>query len=1196
MLKFEALDIIGFKSFAEKTHVAFDDRVTCVVGPNGCGKSNLSDAIAWVLGAQNARNLRSERMEDVIFNGTAARKPSGLAEVTLTVRRTDENPIVLDEIELTEERLEITRRLYRSGESVYLINQRRCRLKDIHLFLDAAGLGLASYALIAQGNIESFLSSKPMDRRAIIEEAAGILGYKSRRKSAELKLELAQQNLLRVNDIVNEVERQLRSLKRQAAKARRYRELRDEFRDVQRRKFALEAHNLLERLEVSRIEAGALRDQEELLREKLRAAEEAHRIGMETRDRLEKRLTEVRQALAAAHLEVDRSTNSIQYHEDQIAALTRKIALSTDEAETLNRTLQEVSGELTRFREERIKLETDKQQVDEVIAQHRQQLDKYGSEVQQGERKLEGLRGDYLRLTAEISSLRNSIEQIRQRRAAAAARRARLEKEQSAVSQQLAQNKAQLDEFQRIISEKQKELERLRAVLEEQDERRQELEEQLAVVRAEASELQRQAIACRERLESLQEIEVSHSQYSEGVQKFLNYLQQSRALSTAGTLAESIEADPEYERLIEEVLDEELEYVLVDSLDEAARGVLELRNLKGGKCTFLTLTSKNGFGTPDWDGQELPPNKDEGIHGTLVQLLRMSPQVEEAFKRVLPERAGSVVVSDLDRAFQLAHAYPQKSFLTLEGEVLTPRGLLSATAVQSKKLGLLALKRQKKELEKKRTQVNALLLEMQRKEERIKNEHEAVCGICSSTQEKIYKIEKENIALTHQQQQAENERKRLEQAARVQAEEARQIEEEDAGQVALGGGLEDQLREKMAKQAEMERFEAEAQAALQQLRNELARAQEQFHLVSTDKKVMEERLAALQRTVQRVEEQRLSLEARIKANRQAKTQDQQRLNELNAELSNLRTRLDEFRQSEDQLKVDLQQIEAEYDEWKRHQPQIEQELARLRGEAGELREKRTKCEIETARLETQLENTGAQCFETLQQPIQELVGEFTPSEAETLEDVTASYNDLRNRLEEFGPINMTALEEYQENETRYTFLVQQRQDIEASIADTTRAIQEINRRSREKFAEAFQAINTGFKEVYAKLFGGGDCGIQLIDEEDLLESGIDVYAQPPGKKVQNIMLLSGGEKAMTVLALLVALFNFRPSQYCVLDEVDAPLDDANVGRFTNLVREMSQRTQFVIITHNKRTMEIANYIYGVTMEEPGVSQVVSVRF
>ncbi len=1195
MLKFESLEIIGFKSFAEKTGVAFDGKVTCIVGPNGCGKSNLSDAIAWVLGAQNARSLRSDKMEDVIFNGTARRKPSGVAEITLTVRRADEKKLFMDGVELTEDRLEITRRLYRTGESAYLINQQRCRLKDIHQFLEDADLGLASYALIAQGHIEGFLSSKPMDRRAIIEEAAGILGYKSRRKSAELKLELAQQNLLRVNDIVVEVDRQLRSLKRQAAKARRYRELREELREIQRRKFTLEARDLAQRLQAIRDEAQALIAKEESLKEKLHLSQQAYRARMETRDRIEKRQTEVRQTLGATHLEVDRSSNSIQYHEDQIATLTKRIAAAASEQEKLDHSLRDVMEELERFRQEKLRLENEEQQVEQAIARQREQVDRYSGEVQQAERKLESLRADYLKLAAESSSLRNSLEQIQQRRAAMAARRARLEKEQAAVGLQLSESRRQVEEFARISGEKQKELEVLRSTLVEQERRKQELDDQLAEIRGELSECQQQLIACRERLESLQEIELSHSQYSEGVQKFLNHLQQSQTLTTAGTLAEAIEAEPEYERLVEEALDQELEYVLVDSLDEAARGVVELKNLKSGKCTFLTLHSTNGFGKQRYDGTEVPPNKGEGVHGTLLHLLQMAPDVEEAFRRVLPERAGSVVVSDLDRAFQLAHSYPEKSFLTLEGEMLTPRGLLSASAIQSKKLGLLALKRQKKELEKRRAQVQSRLLDTQKKEERAKNELEAVAGLCSSLQEQIYKIEKETIALVHQQQQAENEHKRLEQAARVLGDEAGQIDAEDEAQLQQALRIEEELGQKTAKQAEVERLGQEAQSGLQQLRNEYGRAQEQFHLVSTDRKVMGERRAALQRTLERVEEQRLSLDARVKTSLQSKTQDQQRVTSLEAELKKLRSRLQDAQTAEERLKAELQGIETEYESWRQSQPEVEQQLADLREAATGVQEQRTKCEVERARLETQLENISQQCFEQLQQTLAEVM-EGTGSEAGLLDEVMAAYNDLRSKLEEFGPINMTALEEYQENETRYNFMVGQKQDIELSIADTTRAIQEINRRSREKFREAFQAINENFKQVFTKLFGGGDCGIQLLGEEDLLESGIDIYAQPPGKKVQNIMLLSGGEKAMTVLALLVALFNYRPSQYCVLDEVDAPLDDANVGRFTDLVREMSQRTQFIIITHNKRTMETANYIYGVTMEEPGVSQVVSVKF
>ena len=573
----------------------------------------------------------------------------------------------------------------------------------------------------------------------------------------------------------------------------------------------------------------------------------------------------------------------------------------------------------------------------------------------------------------------------------------------------------------------------------------------------------------------------------------------------------------------------------------------------------------------------------------------MAPEVEQAFKRVLPERAGSVVVSDLDRAFQLAHTYPEKSFLTLDGEALTPRGLLSATAVQSKKLGLLALKRQKKELEKKRAQVQARLSRPKRKKNGRRTSSRRSAAFALHSRSRSTRLKKRTSRSRISNNRPRTSRNAWTRRSASSRRKPGRSKMKTPARSRRAAKLKKSLRKRRPSQAEVERLGLEAQAALQQLRNEFARAQEQFHLVSTDRKVMGERRVALQRTLERVEEQRLSLDARVKASLQSKAQDQQRVTSLQAELEKLRSRLQEAQQTEDRLKTDLQAVETEYDAWRQTQPEVERELTDLREAAGASQEQRTKCEVERARLETQLENTGQQCFEQLQQTIAEVL-EAVSNEAGTLDEVTAAYNDLRDRIEEFGPINMTALEEYQENETRYNFLVHQKQDIELSIADTTKAIQEINRRSREKFREAFQAINENFKQIFTKLFGGGECGIQLLGEEDLLESGIDIYAQPPGKKVQNIMLLSGGEKAMTV------------SHFWSHSSITDPASTASSMKSTPrwmmpmsagspiCVREMSEKTQFIVITHNKRTMETANYIYGVTMEEPGVSQVVSVKF
>jgi len=1195
MLKFHSLEIIGFKSFAEKVTIAFDDRTTCIVGPNGCGKSNVADAISWVLGAHNARSLRGDKMEEVIFNGTAKRKPSGLAEVTLTVERTDEAPILIDGVELAADRVEVTRRVDRSGDSVFILNGRRCRMKDIQQFMEEAKLGFASYALIAQGNIESFLSSKPLERRAVIEEAAGILGYKSRRRSAELKLELAQQNLLRINDIVGEIERQLRSLKRQAATARRYREMKEEFREIQRKKYALEASTLDRRLQEIDRNLSGIHSEEEALRSQLDDAQAAYRASLERREILERQLAETRSRLSTAHLEVDRTRNSIQYHEDQVAGVTRRIEIAQEEQTKLTQALASIAEERKRYELEAADLGLQEKRAATAAQDQAILLDKHRDEMQRSERTLEELRTRTIKLSGDLITIQNQGDQLGHRQEMAAGRRERVLKERAVLDRQLDECRARLQELEATAARRQAEADLLRQSLEELQEQKAELQDKLAAIQAEVSETRNQAIACRERLQSLQELELNHAQYSEGVQKFLNHLQETRTVRISGTLAESVEAHPDYERLFEEVLGNELEYLLVDSMDEAVKGVTEFRTVKGGRCTFLSLRSSNGFGKPGPDDQDIPPNRSDGIHGSVLNLLDMRPEVEDAFRRVLPETASAVVVSDLDRAFNLAHDYPNKTFLTLQGEVLTPRGLLSASHTAQKKLGLLALRRQRKDLEKRLATLRQATASGEERQHTLQAQLEAVSNSLSSAQESLHQLDKASIGLTHDRQQGENEERRLAQAIRIIEDECRQLDLEDQEASRLRADLQEQASAKRQLLDETQRSFAGNQAVLEQLRVENGRIQEQFHLLASDRKVLEERRVAAVRTLSRIDEQQSGLQARLNATAASEDQDRDKQKELQSELNELRVRLEQRIEEEASANQETTRLQEAHATWKVGYPEVEAKLNGLREQVADIHERKSRLDVERARLETQVQNAAVQCFDQLGVRLDEIAS-TVPTEGLEPDVVNQEYGQMKSRLDQFGPINMTALEEYQQSEERYSFLTRQRTDIEQSIADTTKAINEINRRSRELFREAFEAINVRFKQVFAKLFGGGDCGIELIGEEDLLESGIDIYVQPPGKRVQNVMLLSGGEKAMTVLALLVALFYYRPSQFCVLDEVDAPLDDANVQRFTALVQEMSQDTQFIVITHNKRTMEIANFIYGVTMEEPGVSKVLSVRF
>lgn len=1194
MLKLDWLQVSGFKSFANKTLIRFDQGISSVIGPNGCGKSNLADALGWVLGTGRASSLRGEKMDDVIFSGTRKRRPSGVVEVTLSFSRCDGGTISLKETEFSGNNLEISRKLYRSGESIYSINQHRCRLKDIRAILDEAGLGFASYALIAQGKIGWFLRAKPVERRTIIEEAARITGYKSRRRSAELKLELIQQNLLRVNDIISEIERGLRSLKRQAAKARSYQRIKEKFRFIQRQKLALESNQLKDQLQALSHELNKLGATDQDLTEKLTHLEESHDETLEKREKLENKLSELRQNQSETRLETDRTENSIRYHEEQIETARKALVANTSEQQIITQSLDGILLEVTSLQSERTTLEEENQQVISIIQDKTRLLAQHEKEIKEAKVRVEKFQHQLVQPSTEIASMNTLKGELSQQLNIACATHDRLEKEQNQYSLRQEESMNALSEVRQSLKDKQSKINELNGKSQEQRGKKQALENQAEETQEELAEIQKRLIGQQGRLHSLEEIALSHAQCSEGVQKLLTHLDSSQAVKTGGTLADCIETDPEYERLVEEFLDEELEYILVDSLQEAATGISELQNLKSGRCTFLTLSSSNGFNHQNGHNQNGGFSED-GVHGKLSDLLQMKAEVKEAFHRALPHRAEAIVVSNLDRAFQLAHQYPENTLITLGGESLTPRGLLSASNPQTKKLGLLTIKRQKKELESRIIEEQKLLANLQKKDAQQQAALKEACLLFMENEDALLSMEKDMIGLNHRVEQWEKEEAQQGKTLHAIIEELKELDLEKKEKEKQVRGVDQALSQKSEARTSDEKILSETQETLQLRQVQCDSLREQLHLVSSDHKVLEERLMALERTLERIEEQRVSFLTQKKASQTSQSHNDERLKKMTKDLETLKADLVKYRQKAEEQGVVLAQKEQDYTRWKEHFPQTEKELGQLRKQKSKLQDARLQLDVEKARVETQFQNISEQCQEVLRIPLDEAVSGLDLTEISSADEVLREYNELKNRLDKFGPLNMAALQEYQESEERHQFLTDQRQDIEGSLADTKRAIQEINRRSRKQFKEAFDSINTNFNTIFQKLFGGGECGMRLLDEEDLLESGIDVYAQPPGKKLQNVMLLSGGEEALTVFSLLMGIFNYRPSRFCVLDEVDAPLDESNVSRFNNLIQEMSSETQFIVITHNKQTMETSDSLHGITMEEAGVSSLVSVK-
>ena len=1193
MFKLESIELVGFKSFRKKTRVLLHDQVTAVVGPNGCGKSNLADAIGWVLGAQTVRGLRGQRMEDVIFNGTRNHGPSGVARVTLVLTRTGDTPPESDS-KPQEERLEITRKLYRSEESVYLINGQRSRLKQIYQRLEEAGLGFASYALIAQGRLDHLLSAKSLDRRSVVEEAAGIIGYKNRRRRAQLKLDLAQQNLLRTNDIISEVERQLRSLKRQATKASRFRKLKEEFHYLQRSKLALQMSRLERREQTLSHQILELAHAHENIAEELHAHEEKHRRNLEERNEWESQLLTLGRRETEAQRELDRSENRIRHDREQLESLQIQLREIKEEETQTSDSIQRLQEEILRAENEKAHVEAEKEALDAAMRDQQSKLERCSQRLEGAERELQESRDTLIRLSMEAANCRNLKNQQQRALSSAEGQLLRLAGEVAQHTSKRQESSNRLQEAERALAQRREQItasqEQLRSHQAERDDQQKRLDD----LKAEIRDHQTRLVALDQRLQSLQEVEIDRSHYQEGVRDVLQHLSRSPSIHTAGTLADFVEPQPKYEGIVEEFLDQELEFVLVNSIDEAVRAVSEMKSMQRGKCTFLSLTAANGFGAPSSRNGESKAAAEEGSHGTLGQILRMKPEVEQAFRRVLPQHAEATVVGSLEEAFQLAHRYPETTFLTLEGEALRPRGLLSATVGQSKKLGLLRVKREKRRIEKSIRELQKKLGELERKQAQVEKQRQVLCDRCETSQEVLYRLEKEIISLTHQQEQEEREEQKENSTLKVLGKEIKQFQQEKEQLLEDIEAADRRRAEIQSWQSDVQTHLEASRDSLQELKTRSTQTQQRYHEVMTERQVLQERLAGLTSSLDRIVSQNREAETRQRTLAIRHEGTRKRIDETQSEVQELKHGLEKGRQEASGLQAVLDRRRHEFEQWKSSCSESEARLSQLRDETTRLQEKRAQLKVEQTRVETQMQNVAQLCLEQLQiQP--EQLNQGLDLENLDWEQISQDFEQLKTRLEAYGPINMTALKEYEGNEVRHRFISEQRSDIEQSIGDTSRAIQEINRRSREKFRNAFEAINRYFQEVFQTLFGGGECGIRLVEEEDLLESGIDIFASPPGKRLQNVMLLSGGEKALTVLAFLVALFRFRPSRFCVMDEVDAALDDANVARFTHLVAQMAPGTQFVLITHNKQTIQTAETIYGVTMQEPGISQMVSVQ-
>ena len=1276
MFKLQRLEITGFKSFADHTEVVFTGNgITAVVGPNGCGKSNVSDAISWVLGEQRAKSLRGGEMKDVVFQGSRNRKPSGMAEVVLHMVRDedafdieeneledidqalseiDEHAVDMDEldpqveevvVEAVAETIEIhgaevaigdanglregdievevevvqaaqvgsiqtvektvrtkrhwrprsfaldfapgeavsvTRRLYLSGESEYQLNGKTCRLRDIQDLFAGTGLSGAHYAIIEQGRIGQILSAKPGDRRNLIEEAAGISKFRTRQRAAESRLESSKSNLSRISDIVSEIDKQANSLRRQASKTRRFVVLQDEFRVLLRQLFAAEGRrlsNLIKQLGGELVDA---HEAERRLAASVSETEEAVRRATHDARRAEEELGELRGLHSQNALERDRAEREHRYQSEQIVNLNQRSASVRSEISATEERLSLAGSERARLENEEQKEGAEADASRAILIEAESVYAGKIENVRRIEDELEVCRADLMRHTAAVERFDEVARQ-------ADANLRRLNERSSGLEREAARGEQTLQENNAALSSTQEELRSESAKLDDLNSEKIELLDRTAAAREKlrASEevlrgVENEFSRGRHRLDTLQELEEKRAVYTAPVQK-LFAAQDEIGVKFNGVLADHLRVDERLETAIESLLGEAIEAIVVSSIEDAKRTAEWIKRTGAGRASILVV--------PDGSTNGATPQRATGR--TVAESLGLPPAFSAALSRVFPRQLAAEIVESFDGV-----EIGERDVVNIEGDILYGGGLLVTGRENSggENSSLLAFKRELSGLER---SVARLDREIAAAKAKVEAERKAVAETEEKTvdlQSLIIQVERHILGLEMQERSFTQEVERAERHIRVVADESAQV----AGEI---DDVRKKIDEATANRDAAETGRAGAAGKLEGITQELNLARsisESENAVLNEKRTIAatsgERRRSVQSALRRIENEERELGSRVAALNMELTEVEGRIEQLRSSVSGIAGRLSSSEEEIARELAELQGLTATVGAARESSDRLTEELADANHKAAEAMNERAAIEVRQAEAVTSLRNITEKCVEELNCELAELSATEEFQDEFDLDATRERVADLRLRLENFGAINMLAVEELAEAEERLLFLTSQRQDIIDSIESAEEALREIKERSRAKFKEAFEAINTNFVQFFQELFGGGRGEMTLLESEDILEAGIEVVAQPPGKRLQNILLLSGGEKAMTAIALVLAIFRYRPSPFCLLDEVDAPLDDANVGRFVTKIAEMSEKTQFIVITHNKRTMEAARALYGVTMQEAGVSKVVSVKF
>ena len=1174
------LEMQGFKSFADKTVLEFMPGITSVIGPNGSGKSNISDAIRWILGEQSMKSLRGAKTQDIIFAGTQNRKSLGFAEASLVFDNTD-GTLPIEYTEVT-----VTRKIYRSGETGYYINKVPCRLKDVlELFMDT-GIGKDGYSIIGQGKIDEILSNKSEDRRHIFEEAAGIVKYRVRKAESEKKLEHTKLNLLRINDILAEIETNIEPLKAQAEKAKKYLNLREELKNIEIglflyniEKYKKELEDIVKDEEIYKTQCN---DEEGRL-ERIKALKEELKSEID-------HITESIEEMSNLGFE---SKKEIEMLNSDINVYHTRIENNKQNKERFEKEIEELTVRIQELKEE-------KKQKEEKKENLKQNREKFAKELEEKEKELAEITKKLSSKELEMEEHKKTIEENTDKKYDLQASISEqdinyqnYQKRQTQIKNEITGNISELDntrmkkeeiakEFYEIESKRNKIL----TDLEEANKEKQEADRKIKDFDSKINMLSGEKRIKESKLKFLIETEKEKEGYIKSVKTLLKDCETTKELGKGmhGVLANIIEVPEEYQTAIEMCLGSSLQNIVTENEEDAKRLIEHLRKNNLGRASFLPITSVKGKKLEKIKG------KNTGVIGIASDLIRYSKKYENIILNLLGR---TVIVQDMETAIRVAkdNGYSFR-IITVEGDVINPSGAITGGSVTKKTVNILGRGR---EIEKLQKEIKKLEGQIQKLEEEKETYQESIGHVL----EKVTTFEKElqEIEITYATGKEkingiEENINRIETRLNKLKEESKKLEEQKEQSMKNKADFQEKIQIINEENEKLKKIITE----FAELNKDNQKYVDDLNFDITNLKISVSSFDESESSIEEIQER---IHSEIESTNKSIENKKIQIEQIKQDNFDLEKAIEEIKEKIEKIKEEVKNSGSKIEELKEKRIQKNQKLTEQEEEINnklkiieDLKAQMLKVDVKKTKLEEDINEIINKMWEEYELTPNNVVDYRKP---ENVQLTQKKVKELRNEIKELGSVNVDSIEEYKNLKDRYDFMCEQRVDLESTMAKLRKIISDMTSIMKEQFKEKFEMINKNFAEVFRELFGGGTASLRLEDKDNILECGIEITVQPPGKKLQNMMLLSGGEKAFTAIALLFAILKINPAPFCVLDEIEAALDDVNVYRYAEYLKKFSKNTQFLVITHRKGTMEAADTVYGITMEENGISKLLSMK-